>query len=68
MMKIEGTNDEILYECLDRYGQLCYFFEDGTFPVFTKKIKMKSVDDCNLERKTGRTLRIDMNTWEIYES
>lgn len=56
---------ETLYECLDEYGDCSYYFSCGSKPLFGSKRKNSYVDKESLTRKTGRTLKLNMTTWEI---
>lgn len=56
---------ETLYECLDPTGASEFVFSDGRYPIFEHKTASKQRDVKQLTRKTGRTLKLNMDTWEI---
>ena len=56
---------ETLYECWSDYGVRCLYFEDGRTAVFSRKCKSNLYYSEALTRKTGRTVKLDMETWEI---
>jgi hypothetical protein len=60
---------EILYECLDSVGVLSYYFKDGAWPDFRngKSGNCRERDRDILKRKTGRTLILNMDTWEVVQ-
>ncbi len=56
---------EILYECVDYKGISVYLFEDGRIPNLHDKRKDR-VHILDISRKkTGRTLKLNMDTWTI---
>lgn len=58
---------EILYECLNTYGISAYYFEDGRFPNFELKKRSEVINLKILQGKTGRTLKLNMDTWELVQ-
>lgn len=56
---------ETLYECWSDYGICSLYFEDGRTAVFSRKCKSNLNYSEALTRKTGRTVKLDMETWEI---
>lgn len=56
---------EILYECWTDAGYPRLFFEDGSWPDFDSKYASPRARPEVLTRKTGRTLKLNMDTWEI---
>ena len=69
-LEIEGWNEqksepkiEILYEGISSAGLVEYFFEDHTTPMFVGRIRKKKYHYPAI--KTGRTLKLNMDTWEI---
>ena len=56
---------ETLYECLNDDGEPFFLFVDGRWPKFNVK-QMSQTKYCDaLTHKTGRTLKLNMDTWEI---
>lgn len=55
---------EILYECLNNEGDLGYFFENGAYPSFNSKEKLLP-NNSILKYKTGKTLKLNMDNWEL---
>lgn len=53
---------ETLYECINSCGGCEYRFDDNSWPNFAYKLKQGS---SSVERRTGRTLKLNMDTWEI---
>lgn len=58
---------EILYECMTTYGSTQFLFEDGNYPVFHRCCKGHVSNMKHLTRKTGRTMELNMDTWEVVE-
>lgn len=64
--KVEPSQNTItLYECMDRCGNVLYVNRKGEFPRFHKKEFIELSDSGVLKRKTGRTCKLDLNTWEV---
>ena len=63
--KKKEPTTEILYECISNYGVAAYFFEDGSYPMFHSRKKEGDRVDLPLKRKTGRTLLLNMDTWDL---
>lgn len=58
---------ETLYECLGENSFGGFFTNDGYRPNFDKRI-LRSFREMNpLRTKTGRTLKLNMDTWEIVQ-
>lgn len=61
--EIKEPRIEVLYECLDETGECGYYFDDGRHPLFEEERKSCEVWPEFLERKTGRTLKINIDNW-----
>jgi len=57
-------NIEILYEVISN-GEVEFLFDNGQWADFNQKKKRGIIFKDINERKTGRTLKINMDTWSI---
>ena len=58
---------ETLYECVWPDNELEFFLSDGSWPKFTRYEVSKYKNPEALNFKTGRTLKLNMETWELVE-
>lgn len=66
MTKVEpDPKTEWLYECVSNHGGVAWFFEDGAWAHFDEKRKCFGYQINCLARKTGRKVKIDMDTFEF---
>jgi len=60
----EKPQIETLYECLTKFGEVRFLFEDGSHPNFETKTKGDMKRGDAVERRLGRTLTLNMKTGE----
>lgn len=57
---------ETLYECIDSTGNLGLYNLRGAYPNFKYNQFENNTNDTKiLSRKTGRTFKLNLDTWEI---
>lgn len=62
------TSDNIivLYECINNHGMIAYLTSEGLYPSFNSKKMSDNADLSTLKRKTGRTIKLNLNNWELF--
>lgn len=61
----EEPKTEWLYECLAEMGGVEYFFSDGSYPIFENKRRSANQYPECIARKTGRKIKINMETFDL---
>lgn len=56
---------ETLYECWDGIGASRLYNSEGRLPFFSEKRFSDGASIDALKRKTGRTAKLNLDTWEI---
>lgn len=64
---IDEPECETLYECLTKFGEAVFLFEDGRHPNFETNEKSDRKREEALSRRLGRTLHLNMKTWKYTE-